>query len=560
MAGKVKNPKPIKKEETAKRMARALESEKRRRQIWSVILFALGLLASLFSVIGKTHSDIPNLADQIHGFLAGMFGVAMFFTGPFIIYIAVIIASNKDNSPVMGKLVQLIAILLLFSAAVQIIFFGKPTGSEGEVNGFFETIGIAFSDGMEIKGGGIIGLVLGLPLLLFGRVAASIIIALIIFVTIMITANISLIDFLKALAYPFKKVGAVAEKKVRDRIEDQKIIKEIQRETSVKYNDGDVLEEINRAKRFSSIEAAANSVHKLTSGDENKYPESNAEALEQLPLTAGMDDFDSGDGAFYPDLPFLGSGDEAEEEIEEKPQKKNPLFEAIESYNAEYGEEQQKDNDTPLKINESMRHEISDFENDDGEIKRLAERYTLPPVVLLNDIVSEKSAEDIEAELQGNAETLIETLKSFGVLTKIVGICRGPSVTRYEIQPAAGVKISKITGLVDDIALNLATAGVRIEAPIPNKAAVGIEVPNKKVDMVALRSLIDSEEFRNTGSKLGAVIGKNISGEIIIADIAKMPHILIAGTTGSGKSVCVNSIIMSILYRSTPDEVRLLMI
>ena len=163
-------------------------------------------------------------------------------------------------------------------------------------------------------------------------------------------------------------------------------------------------------------------------------------------------------------------------------------------------------------------------------------------------------------EMQNNAKKLIDTLTSFGVKASIVNICRGPSVTRYELQPAPGVKISKITNLSDDIALSLAANGVRIEAPIPGKAAVGIEVPNKVVSMVTMRELIDSDKFRNSKSKLTTVLGRDISGEIVVTDLAKMPHLLIAGTTGSGKSVCVNSILMSILYKATPDEVKLLLI
>lgn len=206
---------------------------------------------------------------------------------------------------------------------------------------------------------------------------------------------------------------------------------------------------------------------------------------------------------------------------------------------------------------------INEDENGQRHVSEIIadnEQYTLPPLELLNDVVHDRSDADINAEIQHNAVTLVNTLKSFGVETRFLEAARGPSVTRYELQPAPGVKISKITGLVDDIALNLATAGVRIEAPIPNKAAVGIEVPNKTVESVPFREMVDTKEFRETKSKLGAVLGKSISGDIVIADIAKMPHILIAGTTGSGKSVCVNSIIMSILFRSTPDEVRFLMI
>ena len=188
------------------------------------------------------------------------------------------------------------------------------------------------------------------------------------------------------------------------------------------------------------------------------------------------------------------------------------------------------------------------------------DNHPLPPTALLDEIMPGKAQEDIDRELETNANTIVEALRSFGVQTKCIGTCRGPSVTRYELQPAAGVKISKITGLADDIALNLASSGIRIEAPIPNKPAVGIEVPNKIRDTVPFRQLIESNEIAEKKSKLAAVLGKDISGEIVIADIAEMPHLLIAGTTGSGKSVCVNSIIMSILFRSKPEEVRFIMI
>lgn len=137
---------------------------------------------------------------------------------------------------------------------------------------------------------------------------------------------------------------------------------------------------------------------------------------------------------------------------------------------------------------------------------------------------------------------------------------RGPTVTRYELQPSVGVKVSKITNLADDIALNLAAAAVRIEAPIPGKAAIGIEIPNKEVTSVALRDVIESDEFKNAPSKLSVALGMDITGKAIIGDIAKMPHVLIAGATGSGKSVCINSIITSILYKADPNEVKLMMV
>ncbi|MBR2578954.1 MAG: DNA translocase FtsK, partial [Clostridia bacterium] len=188
-----------------------------------------------------------------------------------------------------------------------------------------------------------------------------------------------------------------------------------------------------------------------------------------------------------------------------------------------------------------------------------AESYEYPSVDLLND-AKKPDGGDITSELNHNGKMLVDTLKSFNVNTKIIDISRGPAVTRYELQPAAGVKISKITTLADDIALNLAASGVRIEAPIPGKAAVGIEIPNKVVSMVSMKELIVSPEFKRAKSKLTVVLGRDISGDIMTADLAKMPHLLIAGSTGSGKSVCINSFIISILYNARPDEVKLLMV
>lgn len=185
--------------------------------------------------------------------------------------------------------------------------------------------------------------------------------------------------------------------------------------------------------------------------------------------------------------------------------------------------------------------------------------YKYPPAVLLEP-TKEQNQADIRHELQTNGQMLVDTLNSFSVKTKIVDISRGPAVTRYELQPAAGVKISKITNLADDIALNLAALGVRIEAPIPGKSAVGIEIPNKIINIVKMRELINSDEFVKSSSKLTVILGRDIAGNVTVADLAKMPHLLIAGSTGSGKSVCINSFIISLLYKASPDEVRLLMV
>ena len=185
--------------------------------------------------------------------------------------------------------------------------------------------------------------------------------------------------------------------------------------------------------------------------------------------------------------------------------------------------------------------------------------YDFPPLDLLEQ---QRETDDSRAaeEMRKNADILVNTLESFGVKTHILDICRGPSVTRYELQPQAGVKISRITSLADDIALNLAKAGVRIEAPIPGKPAVGIEVPNDTKTSVSIRGIFESQGYANATSPLTLALGKDIAGTAMVADLCKMPHLLIAGSTGSGKSVCVNSIIISFLYRSSPEDVRLILI
>lgn len=185
--------------------------------------------------------------------------------------------------------------------------------------------------------------------------------------------------------------------------------------------------------------------------------------------------------------------------------------------------------------------------------------YQFPPISLLKVDKTPKN-ENIRDELQTNATRLVETLKSFKVRTRIVNVSRGPAITRYELAPEEGVRVRQIANLVDDIALNLATTGVRVEAPIPGKAAVGIEVPNKTVSTVYLRELIETETFAKATSKLNVCLGIDVAGEPVFLDIAKMPHLLIAGATGMGKSVCINSIITSLLYKGTPDEIKLILI
>ncbi len=222
------------------------------------------------------------------------------------------------------------------------------------------------------------------------------------------------------------------------------------------------------------------------------------------------------------------------------------------------------DNDKAI-VHQAIRDAESKINKNKDEVTNYKERtpqkvYRLPSIEFLKKPTF-GSDSDSETEMRLTAKKLVDILKSFGVETTLIGASRGPSVTRYELSPAPGVKISRITSLADDIALGLASTDVRIEAPIPNKSAVGIEVPNRKSSMVTLREIISSKEYKESQDKLLTVaLGKDIAGNIRCTDLAKMPHLLIAGTTGSGKSVCLNCMIASILYNATPDQVKLLMI
>lgn len=217
---------------------------------------------------------------------------------------------------------------------------------------------------------------------------------------------------------------------------------------------------------------------------------------------------------------------------------------------------------SPPKSGEDVKEEGKDTKSlkHEKETEKMPSRpYIFPSVELLNTEPFKGEKKDIRT-IQSLGKKLEKTLESFGISAKVVNITNGPIITRFELSPGPGVKVSKIVSLADDIALNLAATGVRIEAPIPGKSAIGIEVPNRQISLVALRSLIEYPEFKKSSSVLTCVLGRDIPGNPVICDITKMPHLLIAGATGSGKSVCINSILMSILYKADPEDLKILMI
>jgi len=218
--------------------------------------------------------------------------------------------------------------------------------------------------------------------------------------------------------------------------------------------------------------------------------------------------------------------------------------------------------DRDIKIIDFQKDKLEQIQNSTQEIvlETQSMPYTFPPINLLKSLTSKKSLKPNDKDVLSNAKILEETLASFGISAKVVQVSKGPAITRYELQPAPGIKVSRIVSLSDDIALSLAAQSVRIEAPIPGKAAIGIEIPNDDITPVLLKEVLESEEFSIAESKLVIGLGKDIAGNNIITDLARMPHLLIAGATGSGKSVCINSLIISILYKASPDEVKMLMI
>jgi len=477
------------------------------KQLSAIIMFAVGVLWFCMALI-----DAQGLWGGLRTFLFGVFGVFTFIFPLFLLVSAAFMALDKNDNNFTSKIIQISIIVTLISGIVH-VFQCNPDDT------YFvavkEAYNVFFIDG-SMLGGGAFGAIIGGIFLAItgGNVAAALIIEFVIsFVLIMIFTGLTLGNLIRGISKPVKKVGEFTSEKINEYGEKAEQIAEERKKRKAEFNPdvdlGPDPDENAKPLTFDDEEIEEES-NELVSFSDMKNNKQETEKVEQEKVI-NLDDI-----------------------IKKSIKKEEPVV-----------EEKVED-----KADEEIVEEIEESE------KRV---YLLPPIDCLN-MPKESNASNLEAELKQTAKKLEETLSSFGVETRTVGICSGPSVTRYEIQPAAGVKISKITNLADDIALNLAASGVRIEAPIPNKAAVGIEVPNKNRRMVTMREVVDQPQYKNAKSKLNVALGKDITGEFVYSDLSKMPHLLIAGTTGSGKSVCLNSMIVSILYNATPEEVKLLMI
>lgn len=489
-----------------------------KKNIVSVLLFTVSVLFFLAAIIEGSAGW-----TSIHNFVLGLFGFFGYVVPILMGAIAVYLALDRLEGKALVKIIELSVLLLLVSTFVHII----GIAGDIDVDTYFKAFAASYSAGYTSAG--VFGALLGYPVyLLLGNPGAWIVVALLIFATVMLMTGTTLIALFKALSKPVKKIEEVAETAFEQRNEKRKINVDIPL-------DGETREE---PEDEMSIEEQKENVIK-------KYRDLDNDSMTVDIRSSSKKQSGKAVAASKPDINATANAiSERADEI--MPDEDGDVSDIINKVN--------NDADTKAGKLDFKVPEGSAVSFDTG-----AEEYKFPPVSLLSE-PSLESTKNITAELESTATLLVDTLRSFGVESRIINISRGPSVTRYELQPAAGVKISKITNLADDIALNLATAGVRIEAPIPNKPAVGIEVPNKINSIVKIREIIDSQAFSSSKSKLSVALGKDISGEQRVADIAKMPHGLIAGATGSGKSVCINSIIMSILFKATPEEVKLLLI
>ncbi len=530
---------------------KAAPMTKQKRHALSVILFALAIFMFAIAVITG-----ERIWTAMHQFIRGMFGYNAFII-PFALgWVAFMLATDKDKRAVTGHSLIASGIVLTVASIVEIFMHTDISGEFFELS-YWGRLAEAYTRSANGKlGFGFTGALIPQALNeAFGFTGAWITVVVLAFIFVMLLTGTTLVSLAKAVEVPAKRIKEVAEDAYERRAE-REAEKEAAREA-----------EREAAK-------AAGLVDISISGERNSYDlavdgEQRSDAKRQSLRKKGKKVLDTyhdsskinievsdDDGAKSESVsPFdiqindgEGKRDKAAD-VADEPAISPELLDAL-AGEIQVVEDLKKPTEKPSvsQADEVLEDELP-----------IDEEYRLPPIDLLKKPTDENTS-DIRNELKMNAEKLIDTLHSFGVDARVINISRGPSVTRYELQPAAGVRISKIANLTDDIALSLAASGVRIEAPIPNKPAVGIEVPNKAKSAVPIRSLIDNDAFSNAKSRITGVLGKDITGENCFMDIAKMPHVLIAGTTGSGKSVCLNSLIMSILFRAKPDEVKLVMI
>ncbi|MGN0306833.1 MAG: DNA translocase FtsK 4TM domain-containing protein [Lachnospiraceae bacterium] len=540
---------------------RTEEEKKIGKELLLLLLFALVILLFLcnFGVIGP-------VGDALSNFLFGLFGIAAYAAPIIIFLLAAFGISNQGNS--LARL-KLIAVVILCLSLMAIFHFcwqdmGSLTGYSP--SSFYQL-------GKENReGGGIIGGTLAWVLYSFLDTLGAILILLVLIVAcLVVLTGKALVSGMKnrgdRMLHSAREDVLQHRQRVRERKEEQAARRMAREERERAENKQKALklekEEAERIlrmdKKVSGVMLDTKLKREVPVQEEFRHDDIHEITLQDL---------------------------ENQTPIREQPARKEEFdFEQVRIHSAHEIETVEPES-VEIKLTETEPMEIRTTESEPMEIRpteskpaeeikqqrpaqtepvsrpikeEAARPYRFPPISCLTKINSSNKQEGT-AQLKETAMRLQQTLATFGVKVTITDISRGPSVTRYELQPEQGVKVSKIVGLADDIKLNLAATDIRIEAPIPGKAAVGIEVPNKENSAVGLRELLESKEYKEFPSKLAFAVGKDIAGKVVVADIAKMPHMLIAGATGSGKSVCINTLIMSLLYKASPEEVKLIMI
>ena len=514
---------------------------------WSILLFGIGI-----ALLAVTYVEGDSVWSWIRtNMLFGVFGISTYLLAPLVLYLAVWIAIGR---PVFAKACKGLLLLMLLSGAFLVF-------SKTDMTGFNFNDGIIalHKTGAADTGfsGGVISAVFGWSLLtLCGRPGANILLVLFCVIGLMLVTGVTPADI-----YYFCSGKAGHMKQSLSQQADERHARAEER-----------MMQAEQLRLSAQEQTASQDVF-----DKEAYQGAHAQK-HALPvdIDLGPDNI-STTGLRPEEQPDIGPGGtfglaalssdaiatkQAEKQMTQAPVRARKNAEtAITTPLA--SQTQAPDLASLIQKATGVPSELSIDGNDQMTIvpaKANSQSGYVYPLLSLFQKQKIAKDENVQEELAHNAELLVKTLASFGVQTRVLDIARGPSVTRYELQPLAGVKISRITGLADDIALNLAAVGVRIEAPIPGKAAVGIEVPNKNGSSVNIRSILESPVFTQSKSPLTMALGKDIAGKNWAWDLAKMPHVLIAGSTGSGKSVCINAIIMSFLYRSSPEELRLIMI
>ena len=478
------------------------------------------MLSLLLGVLIYTKSGV--IGAKLNEILGGMFGIMQYILpiGGFAIGIKL---ATDERDTLTSKLIQYV--IFIVSLSVLFSVFQISSGELQSGKELSEVVKDAYYLGSQSKGGGAIGAVAAVPLAkLLGDVGAVILCIGIAVVFLVFTFGISMTDLINRFVERF-------EERKEERLEE--------REERKKENIKETAQERRKREREERMEERARiKAEKIAKAKEEKEQMEN-----QIKINFGGRILDEQENPKK-----LKKYDHSKDDLEPltRDSKKQMEPDVIENNLFKQEEEKKEENKREvLQLEHAMVVED--------------EHYEYPPVELLSKAKA-KPLKGGAKLLTDTATKLQKTLYSFGVSAKVENVSVGPAITRYELKPAEGVRVSKIANLADDIALNLAAETIRIEAPIPGKQAVGIEVPNKEKETVHLREVLESEEFQNNKSKLTIALGKDVAGNPQLADIAKMPHVLIAGSTGSGKSVCINTIITSIIYNAKPSEVKLVMV